>query len=121
MQEAEVLSLDGKAKGKVALPGMFEDEVRPELIRRAVLAESTMKLQPQGHFLLAGMQTTARYYGRMNSYRTGRHMGNAIRPKQKLGGGAQGAVRRIPSSTKGKRAHPHLVEKIIAEEINKKE
>jgi large subunit ribosomal protein L4e len=67
------------------------------------------------------MQTTARYYGRMNSYRTGRHMGQAIRPRQKLGGGVQGKVRRIPSSTKGKRAHPHLIEKTMVEQINKKE
>ncbi len=121
MEEANVLSLDGTAKGKVALPSIFEMEVRPELILRAVLAENTLKLQPQGHYLLAGMQTTARYYGRMSSYRTGRHMGTAIRPKQKLGGGRQGAVRRIPSATKGKRAHPHLIEKTQIEMINKKE
>lgn len=121
MKEAEILSLDGAAKGKIALPVIFETEVRPELIRRAVIAENTKTLQPQGHFPLAGMQTTATYYGKMNSYRSGRHMGNAIRPKQKLGGGVQGQVRRIPSATKGKRAHPHLVEKKIKELMNKKE
>ena len=48
-------------------------------------------------------------------------MGVAIRPRQKLGGGTQGKVRIIPSSVKGKRAHPHLVEKILVEGINKKE
>jgi large subunit ribosomal protein L4e len=121
MKETDVLSLDGRPKGKVSIPSMFDESVRPELIQRAVIAENTMGLQPQGHYPLAGMQTTARYYGRMHAYRTGRHMGVAIRPKQKLGGGVQGAVRRIPSSVKGKRAHPHLVEKIIAERINKKE
>ncbi len=121
MEEADVLLLDGRTKGKIILPGIFDSEVRPELIQRAVLAENTMALQPQGHFLLAGMQTTARYYGRMNSYRSGRHMGVAIRPKQKLGGGVQGQVRRIPSAKKGKRAHPHLIEKTLMEQINKKE
>lgn len=121
IMEANIFSLDGNTKGKVALPSLFEDEVRPELIQRAVIAENTMALQPQGHYPLAGMQTTARYYGRMHSYRTGRHMGVAIRPRQKLGGGTQGQVRRIPSSTKGKRAHPHMIEKNLAEEINKKE
>lgn len=121
MAEANIFSLDGKQKGKMSLPSIFETDVRPELIQRAVIAENTMKLQPQGHFPLAGMQTTARYYGRMHSYRSGRHMGVAIRPRQKLGGGAQGKVRIIPSSTKGKRAHPHLIEKTLAEQINRKE
>jgi large subunit ribosomal protein L4e len=48
-------------------------------------------------------------------------MGIAIRPRQKLGGGVQGQVRIIPSAVKGKRAHPHLVEKRLIEEINKRE
>jgi large subunit ribosomal protein L4e len=121
IMEAEVLSLDGRSKGKIELPQVFREEVRADLIQRAVLAENTRNLQPQGHYLLAGMQTTARYYGRMHSYRTGRHMGHAIRPRQKLGGGVQGQVRIVPSATKGKRAHPHLVEKTLIEEMNKRE
>ena len=95
--------------------------MRPELIQRAVLAENSYKLQPQGHMRLAGMQTSAAYFGAMGSYRTGRHMGIAIRPREKLGGGVQGKVKRIPSSTKGRRAHPHIVEKILTEKINNKE
>lgn len=121
MQEIDVLSLDGKAKSKLELPKVFEERVRLELIQRAVVAENTRKLQPQAHFPLAGMQTTAAYYGAMNSYRSGRHMGIAIRPRQKLGGGVQGQVRIIPSAVKGKRAHPHLAEKNIVEQINKRE
>jgi large subunit ribosomal protein L4e len=67
------------------------------------------------------MRTSAAYHGRRGSYRTGRHMGIAIRPRENLGGGVQGKVKRIPSATKGRRAHPHKVEKIIAEKINRKE
>lgn len=119
--ESEILSLDGKSKGKIELPSVFEEVVRTDLIQRAVVAENTRRLQPQAHYPLAGMNTTATYYGTMNAYRSGRHMGIAIRPRQKLGGGAQGQVRRIPSAVKGKRAHPHLVEKIITEQINKRE
>jgi large subunit ribosomal protein L4e len=119
--EVNILSLEGAVKGKMELPEIFNINVSPELIRRAVVAENTMMLQPQGHYLLAGMQTTARYYGRMSSYRTGRHMGQAIRPRQKLGGGVQGKVRIVPSATKGKRAHPHLIEKRLIEAINKRE
>ncbi len=121
MTDAQVLNIDGSTLKSVTLPAAFSEAVRPDLIARAVVAENTRTLQPQAHYVLAGMQTTARYYGAMNSYRTGRHMGIAIRPREKLGGGAQGKVKRIPSAVKGKRAHPHLVEKRIEERINAKE
>lgn len=119
--QVNVLSLQGSQKASVELSEVFSEEVRDDLIRRAVIAENTMRLQPQGHYILAGMNTTARYYGTMSSYRSGRHMGIAIRPRQKLGGGVQGQVRRIPSSVKGKRAHPHKIEKTLIERINRKE
>lgn len=67
------------------------------------------------------MQTTAAYFGAMGSYRAGRHVGRAIRPREKLGGGSLGKVRRIPSSVTGKRAHPHMVEKTLVEKLNNKE
>ena len=97
----DVLNADGKKDHKLELTEVFETEIEPWLIRRAAIAENTYRLQPQGHFPLAGMQTTAQYYGAMMSYRTGRHMGRAIRPREKLGGGVQGKVKRIPSSVKG--------------------
>jgi large subunit ribosomal protein L4e len=118
---ASVFDLQGNQKGNVDLSDVFNEAVRDDLIRRAVIAENTLKLQPQGHYILAGMNTTARYYGTMSSYRSGRHMGIAIRPRQKLGGGVQGQVRRIPSSVKGKRAHPHKIEKTLIERMNKRE
>jgi large subunit ribosomal protein L4e len=121
MPNANILNLEGKKSGSVELPAAFSETVRKDLIFRAIHAEKTEKIQPQGHYLLAGMQTTARYYGAMSSYRTGRHMGIAIRPREKLGGGAQGKVKRIPSAVKGKRAHPHKIEKVLTERINSKE
>ncbi|MGC8649142.1 MAG: 50S ribosomal protein L4 [Candidatus Micrarchaeia archaeon] len=118
---ADVYDVNGVSKETVELPKLFKEQVREDLIRRAVLAEETLKLQPQGHYVLAGMNTTARYYGAMYEYRSGRHRGMAIRPRQKLGGGRQGDVRRIPSAVKGKRAHPHKIEKTLIEHINTKE
>ena len=117
----DVLNIDGKKDHKLDLAEVFDTEIEPWLIRRAAIAENTYGLQPQGHFPLAGMQTTAQYYGAMMSYRTGRHMGRAIRPRERLGGGVQGKVKRIPSSVKGKRAHPHMIEKKLVEKMNKKE
>lgn len=119
--DVEVYSLEGSAKEKLTLPHVFSSEYRPDLVRRALLSEQSERYQPQGHYLMAGLQTTAVYVGTYSGYRRGRHMGIAVRPRQKLGGGAMGDVRRIPSSVKGKRAHPHMIEKITAERINKRE
>lgn len=118
---ADVYSTDGSKKESVTLPHVFGSEYREDLIQRAMLSEQSERLQPQGHHVLAGLQTTALYVGTYGGYRRGRHMGIAIRPRQKLGGGAMGDVRRIPSAVKGKRAHPHMIEKIIQERINRKE
>lgn len=118
----DVYGLDGKASKSISLPEVFSDEFRTDLVRRALLAEQSRNYQPQGHSLTAGFQTTAVYIGKYSAaYRRGRHMGQAIRPRQKLGGGAMGDVRRIPSAVKGHRAHPHKIEKILREEINSKE
>jgi large subunit ribosomal protein L4e len=118
---ATVYDLKGSSKKSIELPRPFNGEAKSELIRRAVIAENSFNLQPKGHHVLAGMQTTATYYGAMNSYRTGRHMGIAIRPREKLGGGRQGKVKRIPSAVKGKRAHPHVIGKILKENMNRQE
>ncbi len=121
MPNAPVYNLEGKTEKEIEVPQLFMCEIKAELIRRAAVAENTYNLQPQGHYVLAGMQTTATYYGAMNSYRTGRHMGIAIRPREKLGGGRQGSVKRIPSAVKGKRAHPHMIGKKTTEKMNKRE
>ncbi|MDE1846283.1 MAG: 50S ribosomal protein L4 [Candidatus Micrarchaeota archaeon] len=113
--------IDGKVEKQIPLPEIFTKSFRVDLVRRAILAEQSQRYQPQGHFISAGMQTSAQYIGEYSTWRTGRHMGTPARPRQKLAGGAQGDVRKIPSSTKGRRAHPHVVEKIIEERINASE
>lgn len=119
--EIDVFNNEGKQVSKIQAPKAFEASRRQWLIDRAIVAENSIKLQPQAHALLAGMNTTAAYFGAMGSYRTGRHVGRAIRPREKLGGGALGKVRRIPSSVTGKRAHPHQVEKTLIEKMNNRE
>ncbi|MCL5102032.1 MAG: 50S ribosomal protein L4 [Candidatus Marsarchaeota archaeon] len=121
MQEIDVFNIEGKQVSKAPAPKAFGAQPKAWLINRAIAAENSLRLQPQGHYELAGMQTTAAYFGAMGSYRAGRHVGRAIRPREKLGGGALGSVRRIPSSVKGKRAHPHQVEKTLVEQINNRE
>ncbi|MCL4375606.1 50S ribosomal protein L4 [Candidatus Marsarchaeota archaeon] len=119
--EANVYSLNGEKAGKIALPGVFSGTFRKDIVRRALLSEQSSKRQPQAHYVMAGLQTTATYVGTYGGYRHLRHMGVSANPRQKLAGGGMGDVRRIPSSVKGRRAHPHKLEKRIEERINKKE
>lgn len=119
--EVNVYKLDGNVAERMALPQIFSGEFREEIVRRALLSEQSAHYQPQAHYVLAGLQTTAVYVGKYSGYRRGRHMGIAIRPRQKLGGGAMGDVRRIPSSVKGRRAHPHKLGKMLNENMNKRE
>jgi len=121
MTNAIVVSTEGGRLQEMPIPNVFNHEYKLWVIDRAIVAENTWNLQPQGHYLLAGMQTTAVYVGRYGVRRTGRHVGRAINPREKLAKGAMGKVRRVPSSVTGKRATPHLIEKRIREKINKKE
>ncbi|MCL5008287.1 MAG: 50S ribosomal protein L4 [Candidatus Marsarchaeota archaeon] len=121
VKEADVYAIDGSVAGKMTLPGTFSKEFRKDIVLRAILSEQSAIYQPQGHSVMAGFNTTAIYVGKYSGYRRGRHMGIAIRPRQKLGGGAMGDVRRIPSSVKGHRAHPHKIEKRITEQMNRRE
>jgi large subunit ribosomal protein L4e len=120
--KVNILDINGKvARTAEVASRALNRKYREDIIKRALVAEQSRAYQPQGHYLLAGMQTTAEYIGEYGVYRTGRHMGIAIRPRQKLAGGAMGYVRKIPSSVKGRRAHPHRIEKRIKEDISAKE
>ena len=116
-----IYDINGKEEGKLDLPNIFNEGFKEYLVNRALIAELTSKLQKQGRYRLAGLETTAVYVGRRGAYRAGRDRGWARLPRVKLGGGALGDVRRVPSSKKGRRAHPTKVEKKIKEEINIKE
>ncbi len=118
---AKVVDLKGKPEKELALPPQFEEEFRPDLIRRAFHAEATLKLQPKGTFLLAGMQTTAEYFGRRHRPRQTINTGRSRLPREKLAGLRLGRVRQVPHAVGGRRAHPPKVQKKIVEKINFKE
>jgi len=119
--KASVLGLDGKAAKEVELPSQFAEAYRPDVIRRAFLAEASEKLQPKGNFPLAGNQTTAEYYGRRHAWRQTINTGRSRLPREKIAKGRSGRVRIVPHSVKGRRAHPPKVMKTIIERINPKE
>jgi large subunit ribosomal protein L4e len=114
-------SIAGKAASEVELPQQFSAAVRPDLIARAAISDQTRHYQPKGNDPRAGMETSARYKGRKEDFGSGKNKGTAIRPREILPKGRLGKVKRIPSSVKGRRAHPPHVNKIIIERMNRKE
>jgi large subunit ribosomal protein L4e len=119
--DANVLSVKGMKKGKVKLPDVFSTPYRPDVIERAFLAQMSRKFQPKGLFPLAGLQSTANYRGRRESYRSGINKGLARLPRQKLAKGSLGQVRIVPFAKGGRREHGPNVNKIFEERINGKE
>lgn len=106
---------------EVELPKQFEEEYRPDLIKRAFEAFSSQNYQPKGSYKYAGLQNVAEYYGRRNAWRATINTGRSRVPREKIAKGRSGRVLRIPSAVKGRRAHPPKTEKIIKLKINRKE
>jgi large subunit ribosomal protein L4e len=119
--KTNVYSLDGSSAKQVELPKQFHEEVREEIIRRAVLSDESREYQPKGAYPFAGIQTSAEYRGRKESYGSLKNKGQAMLPREIRPKGQMGRVRRIPSSVKGRRAHPPKVEKVLIENMNKRE
>ncbi|MCD6414814.1 MAG: 50S ribosomal protein L4 [Candidatus Diapherotrites archaeon] len=116
-----VYSIGGKKLKEIELPKPFEAEIKPRLIKRAVVAIESKKFQPKGVKPTAGMETSAEYVGRRRKFRAGIGVGRSRLPRTKPGGGSLGRVRRVPSAVGGRRAHPPKPEKILIKKINKKE
>ncbi len=107
--KAQVRALDGNTTRGIDLPGVFGEEYRPDLIKKAVLALQSTRYQPHGTDPFAGMKTSAKSWG------SGR--GVAQVPRIKNGS----RVARIPQAVGGRAAHPPKVEKILVKRINKQE
>lgn len=109
-----VYGLDGKAVGRVRVPKVFQTPIRPDVIKRAVLAIQTHRLQPQGRDVMAGKRTSAESWGARHGVSRVPRVKGSRYPKA-----GQGAF--APMTVGGRAAHPPKVEKVIRKEINKKE
>ncbi len=107
---AKIFNLEGKPTGKTTLPTVFDTPLRPDIIKRAVLAIQSSRLQPQGRDPMAGKKTSAESRG------TG--MGIARIPRVK-GGGGRAAL--APSTVGGRQPHPPRSAKKIIKRIPRKE
>ena len=114
MVMVQVFDLQGKPKATVELPKVFETPIRPDAIKRAVVAQQSHRIQPQGRDSMAGKRTTAESMG------TGFHLARLPRVKGSRYPKAQQAAF-VTGTVGGMQAHPPRSEKKIYKEINKKE
>ncbi|MEJ4305542.1 50S ribosomal protein L4, partial [Enterococcus faecium] len=63
MKKIKVYSLEGEVTEEIELPEIFQEEFRPDLIKRAVISSQTARIQPWGPNPMAGKRTTAESYG----------------------------------------------------------
>ncbi|MEM4188603.1 MAG: 50S ribosomal protein L4 [Candidatus Hadarchaeum sp.] len=109
-----VFSLDAKPVEEIDLPEIFDTEIRPDVIRRAVLAAQSARIQPWGSDPMAGKRTSAETWGKGFGVSRIRRVKGTKHPAAGMGAFA-------PHAVGGRRAHPPRVEKRILERINKKE
>ena len=107
--KVNVYSIQGEVKEEIELPAIFNEEYRPDLIKRAVLSAQSARIQPWGNDPMAGKRTSAESWG------SGR--GAAMVPRIKSG--ARAAF--VPQAIGGRKAHPVRAEKNHHEKINNKE
>jgi len=105
---ARVFNLEGKEVGKIRLPEIFNTPLRPDVIKRAVVAIQSHRLQPKGRDLMAGKRTTAESWG----------VGHGLARIPRLDTGRAAFA---PGTVGGRLAHPPVVEKKIYKKIPKKE
>jgi len=121
--KVDVFDLEGKPKDKIELPKVFSEQIREDLIRRAVVATMSKKRQPYGTDTEAGQRSSAHYHG----YRRHRYamMGKEMARMPRIHGKAPPylyfGARNVPQATKGREAHPPKVEKVWELKINRKE
>lgn len=112
--KVNVYSLEGKVAGKIELPMVFGEEVRQDLIKRAVLAAQSARYQRHGVDWFAGKRTSAFSWG----------PGHGVSRVPRVKGSRHPAAGRgamVPQAVGGREAHPPVVQKKIIEKINVKE
>src|SRR4030066_2272669 len=106
--EINIIDLSGKSAKKIN-SGLFDEPLRPDLIKRAVLASQANRQQPYGPHMYAGLRTSAEGWG----------PGRGVSRVARIMNGSRAA--RIPQAVKGRQAHPPKPETDRSEKINDKE
>jgi len=120
----KILDAKNNEKGSMSLPKQFSEEIRPDLVKRAVFAIESNIRQPYGAKVGAGMRSSAKVSRRRRDYKGSYGHGISRVPRKTFTRRGMrfnwaGAV--APGMRGGRRAHPPKVDKIWEQKINKKE
>ena len=119
--KADILNLEGKKLKDITLPAQFNEEYRPDLIKRAVLVIQANKRQPYGANPEAGKRASAKLSRRRRNYRGAYGHGISRVPRKTMWRrgrqfGWRGAF--APGTVGGRRSHPPKAEKSFEKKIN---
>jgi large subunit ribosomal protein L4e len=95
---------NNKKVSEVALPSLFHEQIRPDLISRVVLAIEANSRQPYGAYDHAGQNVSAKLSRRRRDYKASYGHGISRVPRKILSRNWVGAL--APGTVKGRRAHP---------------
>ena len=104
-----VLTLEGKAGETLALPEVFSETVRPDLVARAVRAAQANRRQAYGPSRKAGMRHSVQWSGK----------GHGVSRTPRLMESNRGA--QAPNTVGGREAHPPKPATLWSQKINAKE
>jgi len=116
--------LKGQKLEEVKLPKQFEEVLRKDLIKRAVLAVESNNRQPYGAHPEAGMDVSAKLSRERHTYKTSYGLGISRVPRKILsrrGSRMNWVGAMAPGTVGGRQAHPPKAEKIYDVKLNVKE
>ena len=108
----------------MTLPTQFDERVRPDIVKRAVLSIQSKNRQPYGADPEAGLKHVTRLNQRNNAFRGQKGKGMSRVPRKALlarGEQFYWVGAESPNTVGGRRAHPPKAEKDFSEDINNKE
>jgi len=120
----DILDSSKNKVGEIKLPSQFEEDYRPDIIQRAVLAIQTHKRQPYSASPGAGKRASAKLSRRRRDYRGSYGIGISRVPRKimtRRGTRMNWVGAFAPGTVGGRRAHPPKTEKIWWKKINEKE
>src|SRR3989344_2687945 len=116
--KGQVFSLEGKKLRELILPQIFDTPVDGVIIKRAVIASHSARIQRKGAMIGAGMWNSAVYIGIRDppTMRRSINVGHARLPRLKNRRYLlAGRVAKVPQAVGGRTAHAPKAEKIQKE------
>ncbi len=124
MANLDIVNPDSKKAGTAAMPEQFDEEIRPDIIRRAFHYYMSISRQPYGASPEAGKRPSVRVSKRRRDYRGCYGIGISRVPRKvhsRRGRRMNWTGAFAPGTVGGRRAHPPKAEKQFAHKLNIKE